>query len=155
MKSKSKSEANQTQTQIDNRVAADGNAIVLGAGAKLEQLSDDVALAALDTAKDTASSAFDSSVDQLEKSLDFAGDSVDRSLSYGERIFAGANDTINKQLQIADSAGERNAALAQALASEAIGNVTKSANPDAANTQTLIKWGAVLAALAFIVPKLI
>jgi hypothetical protein len=137
--SRSSADTSSSQSTVDNRVAADGNAVVLGAGARYESLADDVALAAIDAATSTVSTGA-SLVNTLHAdALEFA-----HSIADDNKVMTG------KTLDTVQQVTGDNAQLAEALASLAVQNVTKTANPDLATSSNLITAGAVIVGLGVI-----
>jgi hypothetical protein len=139
--SQSKSAATTTTSTAttDNRVAADGNSVVLGAGARYDTLADDVALKAIDAATELGSTGAKLAATLNLNSLDFA-----RSIADDNKVMTGKTlDTIS------DVTGD-NAQLAEALSQLAVQNVTKTANPDLATSGNLITAGAVVVGLGVI-----
>lgn len=124
--SKASTQANQTSTTTDKRVAADNGAIVLGEGARLEQLSDDVAIKAIES---TTGAARAINAD---------------SLSFGRDVFDLGTDVVGKAIEGVTDTVATNAKLAESLSTVAIQNLEKNKrDAEADTTQTLGKYAAV------------
>jgi hypothetical protein len=122
--SKSKSTSAQTSATTDNRVVADGEAIVATGGSTINYLSDDVAQSALEAA-----------VELGKSSLALSGEGIAASYDFADKI-AIATETARVD----------NNNLARDLASEAIRKVEQNAqSADVQVLNTVGKYAAIIA----------
>ena len=133
--SKSPAETSSSTTNIDKRIVADNGAIVLGDGSKLETVSDDIALGAIDAMLKTTTAG-----------AALASKLSEDSYSFAKNITGQSNATTTEAL---DTVRENNAAMSSVMETTAT-MLQKNANPQADTNNTAIKLAAGVAAAAVV-----
>lgn len=140
-KSKSSSQANQTTSQQDNRIAASDSAIAVGAGATLvqETVSDDIAVSAIEESTRVAREGLATSRDVVDSGADLARDLNSDSLTFAGGVLDTAASVFERQLS-------ESTAAQRGLAETAIQNIEKNKrDADSDVIQTVAKYAATAA----------
>ena len=137
-KSNSSTASTTSSANYDNRVAADAGALILSGGSKVEQLSDDVAIATIREAGDVnttgAKLAATINADSLETVRDVFGDAI----KFADNTQGQVKDISEKAVDAGRETTEVNSGLASDLAAL----VARNANPNATISDNLVKYGA-------------
>lgn len=133
--SASKSSANTSATteNIDKRIVADGGAIVLGDGSKLETVSDDIALGAINAMLQTT-----------QTGAALAGKLNEDSLTLAQNL---SGQSAKIQTEALDTVRESNASTS-AMTENAMALIAKNAQPATAINSTALYIAGGIAALA-------
>lgn len=125
-KSKSSSASSQSSATTDNKIVAEAGAVAASGGSTINFLSSDVALAALETARDLG-----------ESSLAFSGQAI-----------SGVVKIADQNAAITEASRVDNNNLARDLANTAISKVEQNARPVEAQVLGVVgKYGAIIAAV--------
>lgn len=138
--SASKSSADTSTISTDNRVAADNGSIVLGQGATLETLSDDVALSALQTAGSVAETGLSTAARLSETSAEVAKTVNADSLDFAGNVIDTASSLLARQIKSVDTATENAAATSKTAIEQVVRN---AADPTNTTLQDVAKYAAI------------
>lgn len=143
-KSKSTSASTQSTATSDNRVVAEGQAVVVSGGGTINYLDADVAKAALDAATELGRAG-----------IDLGGDAQARSIALAEGVGEGLLDFVNKRSAEEDAARIRSLEMADQLSSRSFAladEKTQSADDKVFNLGRVALYvGGGLAALLLLV----
>lgn len=134
--SKSEASTSSSSTSIDKRIAADGGAIVLGDGSKLETVSDDIALGAIDAMLKTTVNG-----------MALTGKVNDDALAFAKNITGQSNAL---QTQALDTIRESNAS-ATGLMETTLAAMQKNTQPASTTNDLALKIGAGIAVAGLLV----